>query len=132
MRKVSIALGIIVGLWTTFFVVMIINLNIRLAQISETASGLGTLFVVRIAPSIEISTLVALLFVVMTILLLVRLKRGTVLGLGIVAIVNLLLTFWVATQVPPILFELFYILIIGIIFNIVVLVFSAAAYRRVS
>ncbi|MFZ0695643.1 MAG: hypothetical protein WAM88_00735, partial [Nitrososphaeraceae archaeon] len=121
-----------VGLWTTFFVVMIINLNIRLAQISETASGLGTLFVVRIAPSIEISTLVALLFVVMTILLLVRLKRGTVLGLGIVAIVNLLLTFWVATEVPPILFELFYILIIGIIFNIVVLVFSAAAYRRVS
>ena len=131
-RKVSIALGIIVGLWTTFFVVMIINLNIRLAQISETASGLGTLFVVRIAPSIEISTLVALLFVVMTILLLVRPKRGTVLGLGIVAIVNLLLTFWVATQVPQILSELFYILIIGIIFNIVVLVFSAAAYRRVS
>ena len=131
-RKVSIALGIIVGLWTVFFVVMIIDLNIRLAQISETASGLGTLFVVRIAPSIEISTLVALLFVVMTILLLVRPKRGTVLGLAIVAVVNLLLTFWVANQVPQILSELFYILVIGIIFNIVVLVYSGAAYRRVS
>ena len=70
---------------------MIIDLNIRLAQISETAPGLGTLFVVRIAPSIEISTLVALLFVVKTILLLVRPKRGTVLGLAIVAVVNLLL-----------------------------------------
>ena len=130
-RKVSIALGIIVGLWTVFFVVMIIDLNIRLAQISETASGLGTLFVVRIAPSIEISTLVALLFVVMTILLLVRPKRGTVLGLAIVAVVNLLLTYWVANQVPQILSELFYILVIGIIFNIVVLVYSGAAYRRV-
>ena len=131
-RKVSIALGIIVGLWTVFFVVMIIDLNIRLAQISETASGLGTLFVVRIAQSIEISTLVALLFVVKTILLLVRPKRGTVLGLAIVAVVNLLLTYWVANQVPQILSELFYILVIGIIFNIVVLVYSGAAYRRVS
>ena len=131
-RKVSITLGIIVGLWTVFFVVMIIDLNIRLAQISETASGLGTLFVVRIAPSIEISTLVALLFVVKTILLLVRPKRGTVLGLAIVAVVNLLLTYWVANQVPQILSELFYILVIGIIFNIVVLVYSGAAYRRVS
>ena len=131
-RKVSIALGIIVGLWTVFFVVMIIDLNIRLAQISETASGLGTLFVVRIAPSIEISTLVALLFVVMTILLLVRPKRGIVIGLAIIAVVNLLLTFWVANQVPPILSELFYILVIGIIFNIVVLVYSGAVHRRVS
>jgi hypothetical protein len=131
-RKVSITLGIIVGLWTVFFVVMIIDLNIRLAQISETASGLGTLFVVRIAPSIEISTLVALLFVVKTILLLVRPKRGTVLGLAIVAVVNLLLTYWVANQVPQILTELFYILVIGIIFNIVVIVYSGAAYRRVS
>jgi hypothetical protein len=131
-RKVSIALGIIVGLWTVFFVVMILDLNIRLAQISETASGPGTLFVVRIAPSIEISTLVALLFVVKTILLLVRPKRGTVRGLAIVTVVNLVLTFWVANQVPPILSELFYILVIGIIFNIVVLVYSGAAYRRVS
>jgi hypothetical protein len=131
-RKVSIALGIIVGLWTVFFVVMIINLNIRLEQISETASGLGTLFIVRIAPSIEISILVALLFVVITILLLVRPKRATVLGLAIVAVVNLLLTLWVANQVQQILSELFYILVIGIIFNIVVLVYSGAAYRRVS
>jgi hypothetical protein len=131
-RKVSIALGIIVGLWTVFFVVMILDLNIRLAQISETASRPGTLFVVRIAPSIEISTLVALLFVVKTILLLVRPKRGTVRGLAIVTVVNLVLTFWVANQVPPILSELFYILVIGIIFNIVVLVYSGAAFRRVS
>jgi zinc-ribbon domain len=124
-RKGSIVLGIIVGIWTISFLAIIIEYNIRLARVSETASGLGTLVVARVAPSIEISTIVALLFVVITILLFVRPKKSSLIAIIVLSAVNILLTFLVFTQIPQILSDMVYVLLIGMIFNIVVLVYSA-------
>lgn len=90
------------------------------------------LVLARIAPSIEISSLVAILFVIVTILLLLPPRRGSIIGLVVLSIVNLLLTFWVVNQIPQILSDLFYIMLIGILFNIAVLIFSAASYRKLS
>lgn len=92
-RKGSIVLGIIVGIWTAFFVFIVIDYNIRLASIAENAFGLGVLVLARTAPSIEISTIIALLFMVMTILLLVRPRKSPSIALLVLSVINMLLTF---------------------------------------
>src|SRR5829696_679144 len=89
-RGGSIVLGIIVGIWTVILVAIVIEYNLRLANASENASGFGMLVIVRVAPSIEISTIVALLFIVMTILLFVRPRKGTTVALVVLSVVNML------------------------------------------
>jgi hypothetical protein len=129
-RKISIILGIIVGIWTAVLIVEVIDYNIRLENVLENARGLGILVVERVAPSIEISAIIALLFVIITILLLVYPTRSRVIAVGILSIINLILTFWVINQIPQILYELFVMVSIGIIFNIAVIIFAAAVYKK--
>lgn len=124
-RKGSIVLGVILAIWTIAFLAIIIEYNIRLANVAENASGFGAIVVARIAPSIEISTAIALLFIIITILLFVRPKKSSIIALIVLSIVNILLTFLVFAEIPQILSDLVYVLLIGIILNITVLVFSA-------
>jgi hypothetical protein len=131
-RGDSIVLGIIVGIWTVILVAIVIEYNLRLANASENASGFGMLVIVRVAPSIEISTIVALLFIVMTILLFVRPRKGTTVALVVLSVVNMLLTLWLVSQIPQLLMELFYAMLIALLFNIAVLVFSGVTYRKVA
>ena len=130
-RKISIILGIIEGIWTAIFLVAVLDYNFRLEKVSETAFGLGTLIVNRIAPSIEISTIIALLFIIITVLLLVRPTRSRITASLALSIVNILLSLWVVNQIPQLLYSLFVLLCIGIIFSIITIIYSASVYKKI-
>jgi hypothetical protein len=130
--KASRILGIIVGIWTAIVLVDIIDYNFRLSNIRANTSGLGTLFAERLAPSIEIGTMVAFLFVIITIVLIIHTSRSRVVAVAILSTINLILTLWIISQIPNILNELFVILSIGIIFNIAVMIFAVAAYKKMA
>ncbi len=131
LRKISVILGIIVGIYSFVLIVSLIEYNMRLSSVRETAFGLGNLVVARIAPSIELSSFVGLLFFIETIILFLKPKRGNLIALIILGLFNILLTLWIINQIPQILYELFVILSIGIVMNIFVLIYSAAGYRKV-
>jgi hypothetical protein len=131
LRKISVILGIIVGIYSFVLIVSLIEYNMRLSSIRETTFGLGNLIVARIAPSIELSSLVGLLFLIETIILFVKPKPGKLIALVVLGLFNILLTSWIINQIPQILYELFTILSIGILLNIFVIIYSAAGYRRV-
>jgi hypothetical protein len=129
-RRISLILGIIIGIWTAVLLISVIDYNVRLASVRENTFGLGIIVVERVAPSIEISTIIALLFVAITIVLIVRPTRSRLIAVGTLSTVNLILTFWVINQISQILYELFVMISIGIIFNIAVMIFAAAASKR--
>jgi hypothetical protein len=128
--KISRILGIIVGVWTMVLLIAIVDYNIRLSNVRENVSGLGILVVERVAPSIEIGTLIAILFVIITIALIIRPTRSRLVATGIFSTVNLILSLWVIYQIPNILYELFVIMCIAIIFNVAVMIFAVAAYKK--
>jgi hypothetical protein len=131
-RKFSIILGIIMAIYTFFLIVSLIDYNVRLSTIRETAFGLGNLVIARVAPSIEISNFVGLLFLIETVFLFLRPKQGTIITLAVLSIVNILLTLWIINQIPQILYPLFQILSVGIAFNIITGIYCAVGYKKVA
>lgn len=123
-------LGVIVGIWTVIFLVTIIDYNIRLSNVRESAVGLGILVVGRVAPSIELSNIIALLLVAMTILLIVPPTKSHILAIVILSSVSIILTLWIINQIPQLLYDLFVVLIIATIFNVAIIIFSVSAYKK--
>ena len=131
LRKISVILGVIVGIYSFVLILSLIEYNMRLSSIRETAFGLGNLIVARIAPSIELSSFVGLLFFIETIILFLKPKSGKLIALIVLGLLNILLTLWISNQIPQILYQLYVILSFGILLNIVVIVYSVAGYRKV-
>jgi hypothetical protein len=131
LRKISIILGIIFGIYTFILIVSLFEYNMRLSGIRDMAFGLGNLVVARIEPSIEFGSVVGLLFFIETIILFLKPKQGKLIALIILGVVNILLTLWIINQIPQILYELFVMLSVGILLNISVLIYSGAGYRRI-
>jgi hypothetical protein len=103
----------------------------RLSSVRDTAFGLGNLVVARIAPSIEIGSIVGLLFFLETIILFLKPRRRKLIALIILGLFNILVTLWIINQIPQLLYELFVILSIGILLNIFVLIYSGVGYRKI-
>jgi hypothetical protein len=131
LRKISIILGIIIGIYSFILIVSLIDYNMRLSSVRDTAFGLGNLVVARIAPSIEIGSIVGLLFFIETIILFLKPRRGKLIALIILGLFNILVTLWIINQIPQLLYELFVILSIGILLNIFVLIYSGVGYRKI-
>lgn len=131
LRKISIILGIIFGIYSFILIVSLFEYNMRLSGIRDMAFGFGNLVVARVAPSIEFGSFVGLLFFIETIILFLKPKQGKLIALIILGVVNILLTLWIINQIPQILYELFVMLSIGILLNISVLIYSGAGYRRI-
>lgn len=131
LRKISVVIGIIFGIYSFILIVSLIEYNVRLSGIRDMAFGLGNLVVARVAPSIELGSFVGLLFFIETIILFLKPKRGKIVALIILALFNILLTLWIVNQIPQMLYELFIILSIGILLNIFVLTYSAIGYRKI-
>jgi len=130
-RKISLVVGIIVGIYTFFLILTLIDYNMRLSTVREMAFGLGNLIVARIAPSIEMGNIVGVLFLVETILLFPKPKRVIAISVLILSLVNILLTLVILDQIPQILYALFVLVSIGVIFNILNIIFVAATYKKI-
>jgi len=132
LRKISIVLGVIFGIYTFILILSLFEYNMRLSGVRDMAFGLGNLVVARVAPSIELGSFVGLLFFIETIILFLNPKRGKLIALIILALLNILLTLWIINQIPQILYDLFVMLSIGILLNVLALIYSSVGYKRIS
>jgi hypothetical protein len=130
-RTISIIIGILGGIWTAILLFDVLYMNSKLSQAAEIGFGFGALIVARLTPSIQISGIIGLLSIAITLLLLVRPSKSRIVCLLALSIVNILLSLWVVNQMPQLLYELFVVLVIGMIFNVISLIYSAYVYRKI-
>lgn len=131
-RVASIILGILTAIFTIVILLEVITISSRLSRIEEVGFlGLGALVVARIQPSINFSGLISLLSIGITIILLMRPNKVRIVALLILSIVNILLSIGVISQIPQLLYELFEVVLVGLILNVITLIYSGVAYSKV-
>lgn len=130
-RTISIIIGILGGIWTAILLFDVLYMNNRLSQAAEIGFGLGALIIARLTPSIQVSGIIGLLSIAITLLLLVRPSKSRIVGLLALSIVNILLSLWVVNQMPQLLYELFVVLVIGMILNVISLIYSAYVHGKI-
>jgi hypothetical protein len=131
-RVASIILGILTAIFTIVILLEVITISSRLSRIEEIGFlGIGALVVARIQPSINFSGLISLLSIGITIILFMNPNKSKIVALLILSIVNILLSVAVISQIPQLLYELFIVVGIGLLLNIVMLVYSGIVYSKV-
>jgi hypothetical protein len=130
-RSISVVIGILGGIWTAILLFDVLYMNSKLSQAAEIGFGFGALIVARLTPSVQISGIIGLLSIVITLLLFVRPSKSRIVVLLALSIVNLLLSLWVVNQLPQLLYELFVVLVLGMIFDVASLIYSAYVYGKI-
>lgn len=131
-RVASIILGILTAIFTIVILLEVITISSRLSRIEEIGFlGLGALVVARIQPSINFSGLISLLSIGITIILFMHPNKIRMVALLILSIVNILLSIGVISQIPKLLYELFEVVGVGLILNIITLIYSGVVYGKV-